>query len=126
MPVFSEQHLRRVWRILEYVVSGIAFASLDLSNFLANRNHGINKAIKLSQPFRLGWFNHQGTSHRKTHRRCMKPVVHQALGNIFGRDARGFFDIVHIKNTFVCHTTVATAVQHGIVSGQATRDIVGT
>ena len=76
MPLFGQEHLRGMRRVFKQIIGAITLATFDLRNLLANRNHGIHKAVKLSEAFRFGRFNHQGAGHRKAHGRGMKTIIH--------------------------------------------------
>ena len=48
----------------------------NLINLDTNGHHRITETIKLGFRFTFGWFNHQRSGHRETHRRRMESVIH--------------------------------------------------
>ena len=123
-PLFGQQHLRGVRRVLQDVVLAVALAALDLGDFLADRDHGVDEAVQLGLAFRFGRLDHQRAGHREAHGGRVEAVVHQALGDVLGADAAGFLERTHIQDALVRHAAVAARVQHRIVVAQAGGDVV--
>src|SRR5690606_39452568 len=59
--------------------------------------------------------DHKGARHREAHGGRMEAVVHQALGDVFGRDAADVLDGPNVENALVRDAAVGARVQDGIV-----------
>ena len=97
-------------RMCQRVVVARPDAGLHLAYLIADGDHGGDEAVDLGQGFALGRFHHQCARHRKAQRGRMETVVHQPLGNVFGADARGFFERAQIENAFMRHPAVVAGV----------------
>ena len=49
-------------------------------------NHRVAEAVQLLFGFAFGWLNHEGTWHWPAHRRRVKPIVNETLGDILDLD----------------------------------------
>ena len=87
-------------------------AHFHRANLFANRDHGVDEAINLHLRLALGRLDHQRACHRKTHRRRVKTIVHQPLGNVHVADATKLFDRAHIDDAFMGDEAAVTGVEH--------------
>ena len=62
---------------------------------------------------------------RKAHRRRMKTVVHQPLGNVHITDAAQLFDRTHINDALMGNKTAVAGIEHRKVRRKSLRDVVG-
>ena len=124
VPLFGQQHLRRMGRIFQHVVLPVALTAFDLRDLLAYGNHRVNEAIKFGEAFGFGRLDHERACHREAHRGRVKTVVHQALCDVLGGNAGCVLDRVQIEDALMGDPAVATRIQHGVVGLQPAGDIV--
>ena len=85
----------------------------DLSDLIANLQHGVNESVELLFRLGLGRFDHQGASHREAHRRSMEPVVNEALRNVIDRYARIVGNRSDVDDAFMRNKSMGSRIRTG-------------
>ena len=100
-----------MWRIHKWVVVLWPDAILNLLSFIADCEHGRDKAIQLFFWFRLSRLNHEGSSYREAHGWSVETVVNQALCDVIVSDARFFLKRADVDDCLVGDKSVLTRVK---------------
>ncbi len=124
-PIRAEHACCGVRGGLQRIVLRRPFPFFHPGNLGADGDHGVDEAVELGQRLAFGRLDHQRARHREAHGRCVKTVVHQALGDIFVADARGILQRTQVENAFVRHAAVVAGVEHRIVVLELFGDVVG-
>lgn len=94
----------------------ISCAFFDLSNFLSDPLHRIDKAINLGLVLRLSRFDHETTYQWPRNCRCMESVVHKSLGDILLRDSSLLLDGIQIDDELVGDSSLLTSILNSVVA----------
>jgi hypothetical protein len=125
LPIVARHGGRRVRRVLQRIVGAVGNAVGDVADLVADRDHRRDEAIELADRFAFGRLDHQRAGHRKAHRRRVEAVVHQPLGDVVDGDVGLVLQRPQIEDAFVRDEAAEAGVEHGIVTGETPRDVVG-
>ena len=121
-PGFGGDELRGMRRVFEGIIRRRYPTRLDGLDFAVNRHHGIAEPVQLGFRFALGRLDHECARHGPRNRRRVKPVIHEALGDIFDGHQ---LERAQIQDAFVSYESVSTAIQHGVIRSQPGGDVIG-
>lgn len=125
LRIAEDQVSLRVRGVLEHIALLGLLALLNLTNLVADANHGINEAIQLLLALTLGRLNHERVRHRPAHSRGVESVVLETLRDIDSLDAGGLLEGAGVDDELVSAATLVVSVEDGVVVLEAGQDVVG-
>ena len=103
--------VRRVFQHVVLRIGGAVDHRLDLA---ADCDERLAEPVQLVLGLALGWLDHHRARDRERHGRCVKPIVHQTLGDIeLGDPMR--LERAQVEDELMRHPPVGAGVQHVVV-----------
>ena len=114
-------HVRGMRRIFERVVLLVHPPRFDGHDFRVNGNHRLAEAVEFGFRFTFRRLDHQRAGHGPAQRRRVEPVIHEALGDVFGGDA---FEVAQVEDALVRDQPAVPLVKRREILLQTLRDII--
>ena len=124
-PFVLNDHFGGMRCVFQHVLIGGINTVFHFLNFVPDADQCIAETVQLGLGFRFCGFDHDRSSHRKTHGGRVIAIIHQAFCHVFFCNARRFFDRTNIQNKFVGIASVFAPIQNGVMRSETFGHVIG-